>query len=117
MVNETDNERIKLIRGDPKRAIRKLALPMILSMLLMSSNNVIDSIWVAGLGSNPLAALGFVTPLFLIVVGLGVGIGAGANSLISRFIGAKKHEKASNASIHSMIIGIIIGFLFVFINK
>ena len=111
MVNETDNERIKLIRGDPKRAIRKLALPMILSMLLMSSNNVIDSIWVAGLGSNPLAALGFVTPLFLIVVGLGVGIGAGANSLISRFIGAKKHEKASNASIHSIIIGIIITIL------
>lgn len=103
-----DNDKIQLIRGNPKKAIRKLAWPMILSMLLMSSNNIIDSIWVAGLGSDPLAALGFVTPLFLIVVGLGNGIGAGANSLISRCIGAKKHDDASNASVHSIIIGIII---------
>ena len=77
---------------------------MIASMLLMSANNIIDSIWVAGLGADPLAALGFITPLFLILVGIGAGLGAGANSLIARMIGEKKDYEASNAGIHSLIL-------------
>ena len=79
MAEMEENERVELLRGDPKKAINKLALPMIASMLLMSANNIIDSIWVAGLGADPLAALGFITPLFLILVGIGAGLGAGAN--------------------------------------
>ena len=104
MTEMEENERVELLRGDPKKAINKLALPMIASMLLMSANNIIDSIWVAGLGADPLAALGFITPLFLILVGIGAGLGAGANSLIARMIGEKKDYEASNAGIHSLIL-------------
>ena len=107
MEEKIENERVELLRGDPKKAINKLALPMIASMLLMSANNIIDSIWVAGLGADPLAALGFITPLFLILVGIGAGLGAGANSLIARMIGEKKDYEASNAGIHSLILGLI----------
>lgn len=106
-----ETENVELIRGDPKKAINKLAIPMILSMLLMSANNIIDSIWVAGLGSDPLAALGYITPLFLILVGIGTGIGAGANSLISRLIGRELDDQANNASIHSLIISVVITIL------
>jgi putative MATE family efflux protein len=108
MAENIDTETVKLIRGDPKKALLKLSWPMIISMLLMSANNIIDSIWVAGLGSEPLAALGFVTPLFLILVGIGNGLGAGANSLISRRIGEKKHYEANNAAYHSLVITLII---------
>lgn len=107
MAEDMDTETVRMIRGDPKRALLKLSWPMIISMLLMSANNIIDSVWVAGLGSDPLAALGFVTPLFLILVGIGNGIGAGANSLISRKIGEKQHYEANNAGCHSLIIGLI----------
>ena len=102
------NTNIEIITGDPKRAINKLAWPLIASMVLIFANNIIDSIWVAGLGSDPLAALGYVTPLFMVLVGFGNGIGAGANSLISRYIGAKKIEEANNAAIHSAILSVII---------
>ena len=84
------NENIEAIIGDPKKAIRRLAYPTILSMLLMYLNNLIDSMWVAGLGAGPLAALGFMSPLFLVIMGFGVGIGAGSNSLISRYIGSER---------------------------
>jgi len=69
------NKRISLITGNPKKAIRSLAMPMIISMLLMMAYNLADSIWVAGLGSNALAALGFITPVFMIIVGIGNGLG------------------------------------------
>jgi len=115
--NNTDNQksigdevdkRVAMVTGDPKRAIRKLSIPMIISMLLMMAYNLVDSIWVAGLGPNSLAALGFVTPVFMIVVGLGNGLGAGANSLISRCIGAKNKKGSDNAAIHSILLTLIL---------
>ena len=106
------DQRISTITGDPKKAIRMLSVPMIISMLLIMAYNLADSIWVAGLGPNALAALGFVTPLFMIVMGLGNGLGAGAASLISRCIGAENKKGADNAAIHSIILTIAIsGFL------
>ena len=102
---------IKLITGDPKKAINKLAWPMMLSMLLIMLYNLADSVWVSGLGADALAALGFITPLFMIIVGLGNGIGAGANSLIARAFGAKKDELVNNAALHSVILTIIIGIV------
>ena len=101
-------KRISLITGNPKKAIRSLAMPMIISMLLMMAYNLADSIWVAGLGSNALAALGFITPVFMIIVGIGNGLGAGATSLIARCIGAENKKGADNAAIHSLIMTVLV---------
>lgn len=105
------NSNIELVTGDPKKAINKLAWPLIASMFLIFLNNIIDSIWVAGLGADPLAAIGYVTPLFMVLVGFGNGIGAGANSLISRYIGAENRKGANNAAIHSSILSIFVSIV------
>jgi putative MATE family efflux protein len=109
------DQRISMVTGEPKRAIRVLSVPMIVSMLLIMAYNLADSIWVAGLGPNALAALGFVTPLFMIVIGLGNGLGAGATSLIARCIGAKNKQGADNAAIHSLILTILISAIITFL--
>lgn len=101
-------EEIDLIVNHPKKAINKLAVPIIISNLFMMMNNIIDGIWIAGLGPNPLAAVGFVTPLFLAMVGFANGLGAGSNSLIARYIGAENYEMAGNSAIHSVMLSIIV---------
>ena len=106
--NKKTNSKIELITGDPKRAIRKLSFPMMLTMMLALSYLIIDSIWVAGLGFDALAALGFISPLFMIIFGLGSGIGTGATSLIARCIGAENKDKANNAGMHSVLLTLII---------
>ena len=108
-MSKTDN--IELIRGDPKAAIRKLALPTMMSMLLIMMYNLADSLWVAGLGSDALAALGFISPLFFVIVGFGNGIGAGANSLIARAIGKKDKALADNAASHSIFITVVLSII------
>ena len=105
---EEKNENIDLITGDPKKAIIKLAYPMMITMFIMMLYNFADSIWVAGLGAEALAAIGFISPLYIILVGLGNGVAAGANSLISRNIGAKNHKQANNAALHSILLSVII---------
>ena len=105
------NDNINLILGDPKKAILKLSGPIMISMLLIMAYNLADSLWLSGLGANALAALGFITPLFMIMVGFGNGIGAGANSFIARAIGAKDKERADNGALHSLLIGIVASIL------
>jgi putative MATE family efflux protein len=105
-------EGIALLMGDPKKAIIKLSGPMIVAMFLMSTYNIVNAIWVAGLGSNALAAVGFVTPLFMILIGLSNGLGAGAASLISRRIGAKDKPGADNAAVHALLFVVILSAVF-----
>lgn len=99
---------IALLMGDPKKAIVKLSGPMIVAMFLMSTYNIVNAIWVAGLGSDALAAVGFITPLFMILIGTGSGLGAGVASVISRRIGAKDKIGADNAAVHALLITVIL---------
>ncbi|WP_407411129.1 MATE family efflux transporter [Methanobrevibacter sp.] len=105
------NDNIESIMGNPRKAINRLAFPTILSMLLMFLNNLIDSFWVAGINADALAALGFISPLYLVIIGLGNGISAGSNSLISRYVGASRFEDANNAVVHSFILMVIVSVI------
>ena len=80
-------------------------------MLLVSIYNLADAAWVAGLGSDALAGVGFVTPLFLILVGLGNGLGGGATSALSKYIGQQRKDKADNGGLHVIILTTIISLI------
>lgn len=75
-----------------------------ISMLITASYNIIDGVWVVGLGQVAIAGIGFVNPIFMILVGVSMGLGSGATSSISRFIGAKNHEGANQSAVHSLFI-------------
>ena len=105
------NENVELMRGEPEIAVRKLAIPIMISMLLTASYNIIDGIWVAGLGQAAIAGIGFVTPIFMILNGVSVGLGNGATSSISRAVGARNHEGANKSAAHSILIFLIASIL------
>lgn len=105
------NKNVEIMRGAPEIAVRKLAIPIMISMLLTASYNIIDGIFVAGLGQAAIAGIGFVTPIFMILNGVSVGLGSGATSSISRFVGAKNHEGANQSAAHSLIIFLIASIL------
>lgn len=88
-----------------------MSIPLIISMLLVSIYNLADAAWVAGLGSDALAGVGFVTPLFLILVGLGNGLGGGATSALSKYIGQQRKDKADNGGLHVIILTTIISLI------
>ena len=102
---------VTILTGDPKKAIISLSGPMIIAMLLMSSYNIVNAIWVVGLGSDALAAVGFMTPLYMVLMGLGTGIGAGASSAIARRIGANDHNGANNCAVHTLLIALILSVI------
>lgn len=101
------NKNVEVMRGNPETAVKKLAIPIMISMLLTASYNIIDGVWIAGLGQEAIAGIGFITPIFMILNGVSVGLGSGATSSISRFVGAKNHKKASQSAAHSLLIFLI----------
>lgn len=101
------NKNVQLMRGEPEIAVKKLAIPIMISMILTALYNIIDGVWVAGLGPTAIAGIGFVTPIFMVLNGASVGLGNGATSSISRFIGAKNREMATKAATQAMFIFLI----------
>jgi putative MATE family efflux protein len=102
---------VTILTGDPKKAIISLSGPMIVAMLLLSSYNIVNAVWVVGLGSDALAAVGFMTPLYMVLMGLGTGIGAGATSAIARRIGANDRNGANNCAVHTLLIALILSVI------
>lgn len=115
------NENVELMRGEPEKAVKKLAIPIMISMILTAMYNIVDGIWVAGLGPTAIAGIGFVTPIFMVLNGASVGLGNGATSSISRFIGAKNHEMANKSATQSLLIfliaSIILTIIFIIIQE
>ncbi|WP_406533544.1 MATE family efflux transporter [Methanobrevibacter sp.] len=115
------NKNVELMRGEPEIAVKKLAIPIMISMILTALYNIIDGIWVAGLGPTAIAGIGFVTPIFMVLNGASVGLGNGATSSISRFIGAKNHEKANESATHALFIfliaSIVLTIIFIIIQE
>ena len=102
---------VETLLGDPKRAIKKLAAPMMIGMLCQSIYNIVDGIWVAGLGADELAAVGLFMPFFMIIISLGVGVGVGGSSAVSRRIGRNDKHGADNTAVHTLIIGMLIALI------
>ena len=121
--NETKG--VKTLLGDPKKAVVKLAIPMIIAMSVTTIYNFVDTLWVSGFGANwflatdvvdvgavAVAAVGFVLPFFIMIIAISTGLGVGCGSAISRRIGAKDKEGADNVAIHSIIITLLIATIF-----
>ncbi|WP_458453857.1 MATE family efflux transporter [Methanobrevibacter sp.] len=106
-----DSSNVDVMLGNPKKALLKMSIPLIVSLLISSFYNLIDAAWVSGLGADALAGVGFFTPIFMVLVGFGNGLGAGASFAISKYIGEENKIKADNASIHSILIDILISLI------
>ena len=115
------NKNVELMRGEPEKAVKKLAIPIMISMILTALYNIVDGIWVAGLGQTAIAGIGFVTPIFMVLNGASVGLGNGATSSISRFIGAKNREMATKSATQSLFIfliaSIVLSIIFIIIQE
>lgn len=108
MFSSDSSNSVDLMLQNPKKALIKMSLPLIVSLLITSFYNLIDAAWVSGLGADALAGVGFFTPIFMILVGFGNGLGSGAAFAISKYLGEEDKQKADNASFHSILIDIIV---------
>ena len=69
-------------------------LPMAMGVMALLGFNLIDSIFIARLGTQPLAAQSFTFPVATVIIGVQVGFGIAIAALISRALGAGEMARA-----------------------
>jgi putative MATE family efflux protein len=102
---------VDTLLGDPKKAILKLSIPMVVATFFQTLYNLADAIWVSGRGPDSLSAVGFTFPFFFLAMALANGIGIGGGAAISRRIGARDKIGADKVATHSIISNLIIGIV------
>ena len=88
-----------------------MAAPMILSMLVNSLYNIIDSIFVAKISEDAMTALSLVFPIQNVVNSVAVGFGIGINVMIAFCLGADQREQADKAASQGMFLSIVHGII------
>ena len=94
------------------RVITKMAAPSIISFLITSIYNLADTFFVSSLGTNATAAVSVNASLDQILMMAGSMLAVGAASYISRLLGARKEERASQvfsvAFFSAMAFGLVV---------
>lgn len=118
----TQEEKVVYMTTKPvNRLVCEMAVPTIISMLVTSFYNMADTYFVGKLNTQSTAAVGVVFSIMTLIQALGFFFGHGSGNYISRKLGAKEFDIASNmASVGfftAFICGIIVmGFGLVFIE-
>jgi putative MATE family efflux protein len=99
---------VGILLGDPKKAVIKLSIPIIVAMAVQTIYTLSDTFWVAGLGADALAAIGFSVPFFMIQMALTGGVAVGGGAAISRRIGARDKAGVDNVAVHIFVIMLVL---------
>jgi putative MATE family efflux protein len=114
-------KQIDLTKGEPIKVLTTLCIPIMGSSLLQFTYNLVDMLWVGGLGSNAVASVGSAS----FYVGLGYSINSlvviGTGIKVAHAIGRKEDyevkEYINAGLLINTIMGIIFGLMLVFAGR
>ncbi len=91
--------------------LTSMALPMVVSMLVNSLYNIVDSFFVARISEDAMTALSLVYPIQNFVNAAAIGFGVGMNALIAFHLGAGEKDRASTAAAHGLALSAVHGLV------
>lgn len=94
------------------KLILNMSLPMMASMLIQALYNIVDSFFVAKLDGNAMTALGLCFPIQMLIMAFGNGMAIGVNSLVSKSLGEKNHEKANKIAMNGVFLAAVNAVVF-----
>jgi putative MATE family efflux protein len=92
-----------------------MGLPMIVSMILQSVYNIVDTAFVINMGEDGVVgnlALTYAFPIQLLIIAIGVGTGVGINALLSRQLGENDRQGVSDTVGNGIFLGVVIYVVF-----
>lgn len=117
---DSQSQKQKLfLEGSIAKALFVLALPIVLTNLLQSAYQLIDSFWVGRLGAESVAAVSVSFPLIFLMTALGAGFSIAGSTLVAQYVGAKNQKQVNHVSAQTLIMVVLtslllgsIGFIF-----
>ncbi len=103
--------KVDILQGNINNVLFRLSLPMIYGFFSVIGVSLVDAYFIGMLGTEELAAFGFVFPVIFTFNGLILGIGNGSSALVARAYGAGDIPKAKRFTSDALILGISLIFI------
>lgn len=87
----------------------KMSWPSMLAMLSMAIYNLMDTLWLARVSPQTIAAFTITFPIQMIFAAIGVGTGVGAGSYAARMFGAGEIDKARKTAGQVILLSLVSG--------
>lgn len=119
MAESPPKKRYSLVNEPIAATLIRMTGPMIIGMFMMFSFNLVDTLFISMLGTEPLSAISFTFPVTFMVLSLAIGLGIGTSAVVAKYLGCEEEEKAKQASTvtnyTSIILALVlslVGYLF-----
>lgn len=89
------------------RLVLEMSWPLMISLLVQSLYNIVDSVFVAMLSEDALTATSLAFPVQIMMIAVSVGTSVGINALLSRSIGAGDADKTENIAATGVVLALI----------
>lgn len=95
-------------KGPILPALIILAIPMILEMSMESLFAIVDTFFVAKLGAEQVAVVGFTESVLVLIYAVAIGLSIGATATVARRTGEKDMDGAARSATHIIYLGVIV---------
>lgn len=97
-----------LVSGTIPATLFRLAAPMSVGLFAVISFSLADTFFVAQLGANALAALGFIFPVVFIINSITMGLGTGTSAVLAQAIGRGDQHLVRRYTTDSLILSMLV---------
>src|ERR1700734_3683523 len=102
-----------LLHGPVVRTLLTLAWPTVLVQFAQAATGLIETFWVAKLGTDALAGMALVFPAVMLVQMVSGGaMGGGISSAVARALGAGRRDEADALVLHALVVNAALGGTF-----
>ncbi len=101
-----------LLNNKTNKVLFSMSIPISIGMLSTFLFQVIDTYFVGQLGANELAALGFASTIYFLVVGLFMGLAVGVSIIIGTAKGSNDKKKVNQTAFVAILMSIVASSLF-----
>lgn len=96
--------------------VLKMGIPLMISLLINSLYNFVDSIFVSRISEDALTALSLSAPVQLLMSAMGLGIAVGLNAVISKALGEQDKEKVRKTASAALALAFLAWVLVVILE-
>ncbi len=115
-MNRSENRQAQLVSGPIGSTLVRLTALMTLGFFSTIAFNLVDTWFVARLGTAQLAAMGFTFPVVMVVTTIAIGLGVGTSALVSRAIGEGNSHEVRRLSTDALVLSTLIVLLFILLG-
>ncbi|WP_427983260.1 MATE family efflux transporter [Agarivorans sp.] len=103
-----EQQRRQLLDAPITPLIIRKASPSLVGIFSIIFFNLVDTFFVAMLGTDALAGVSFTFPITFAITSIAMGLGVGLSSHVGRLLGAQQQQQAARLTSHSLLFSLLL---------